>query len=223
VAYGERHVAAGLPSQLRGARLIPVQALESALVGVLVIAGIAVSEAGHGRAFGLYVMGYAVLRYVLEELRGDVARRYWRGVSEAQWTSLLIACASAGAAVVGVLPFAVAHVAVASAMVVAAAWRASGQADGLLRASHLLEVATAVARSGGNGSGVGAITVTSQGLHVSGGCGSGTHHYTLSRPGTAFAFADATRMACVIVALRHRGADVRVLEGARGVHHVLID
>ncbi|MGM7319828.1 prolipoprotein diacylglyceryl transferase family protein, partial [Idiomarina sp. ST10R2A5] len=67
--------------------------------GALVLAGTAA-----GTAAGLYVAAYAVLRFGLEELRGDPGRRYWRGLSEAQWTSLALVALELGLAAGGVLP-----------------------------------------------------------------------------------------------------------------------
>ena len=84
VRYGPEHVAAGVPRYLQAVSLIPVQAFESAGVAILVAAAAAtaVSGAAPGTAAMTYLSGYAILRFALEELRGDTVRRYWRGLSE---------------------------------------------------------------------------------------------------------------------------------------------
>jgi hypothetical protein len=67
--------------------------VDSALTLTMVAAGVLVLLEPHrpGQAAALYLGGYAVGRFVLELFRGDAARPYWLGVSEAQWTSLLVA------------------------------------------------------------------------------------------------------------------------------------
>ena len=73
-------------------RLAPVQALESVAAAVITAAGLLAVPAGAapGVALVIYVAAYGVARFALEEWRGDAERRYWRGFSEAQWTSLVL-------------------------------------------------------------------------------------------------------------------------------------
>jgi len=98
VVYGPAHVRAGFWARWEGRALWPVQLFESAASAVLVIAGViagAIAGWMPGSAAILYIVGYAVVRFALELVRGDAVRPFWRGVSEAQWLALAsaIACA----------------------------------------------------------------------------------------------------------------------------------
>jgi len=106
VRYGAEHVEAGFPSYLRDLPLVPVQALESAAVALIVLIGAALflDPRAPGRAFSFYLVAYAVVRLALEEARGDTARRHLRGLSEAQWTSLALIVATLSAELAGLLP-----------------------------------------------------------------------------------------------------------------------
>ena len=98
IRYGRAHVAEGFPSHLAGVPLVPVQAIEAAAVALLVASG-AIAVAGGaaaGTGLAIYVSGYAVLRFGLELLRGDEARRRAAGLTEAQWTSLALLAVMAG-------------------------------------------------------------------------------------------------------------------------------
>lgn len=95
VVYGPAHVRAGFWARWEGRALWPVQLFESAASAVLVVAGV-IAAGVPGTAAILYIVGYAVVRFALELIRGDAPRPYWRGVSEAQWLALAsaIACAA---------------------------------------------------------------------------------------------------------------------------------
>lgn len=95
ITYGAAHVRAGFWSRWEGRALWPVQLIESAGSGVLVVAGIA-SSTTPGTAAVVYIVGYGALRFALEGVRGDASRPYLRGVSEAQWLALasVAACAA---------------------------------------------------------------------------------------------------------------------------------
>ncbi|MGH2949910.1 MAG: prolipoprotein diacylglyceryl transferase family protein, partial [Solirubrobacteraceae bacterium] len=106
VRYRAAHVAAGFPAHLAGARLAPVQLWEAAGVAAIVATGAVVARSGAaaGSALVLYLEAYAVLRFVLEERRGDGVRPVWLGVSEAQWSSVCQSLVVAALAAAGVLP-----------------------------------------------------------------------------------------------------------------------
>ncbi|MBK7535592.1 MAG: prolipoprotein diacylglyceryl transferase [Myxococcales bacterium] len=94
VAYGPAHVAAGFWPRWQGRPLVPVQLVESA-ASALWVGGALAGSAVPGRAAAIYATGYAVSRFGLELWRGDPVRPYWRGLSEAQWASLLLLVAVA--------------------------------------------------------------------------------------------------------------------------------
>lgn len=84
VRYGAAHVAAGFWPRWADRPLVPVQLVESAASAALVVAALAASRTA-GTAALVYAIGYGLVRFVLERLRGDPARPYWYGLSEAQW------------------------------------------------------------------------------------------------------------------------------------------
>lgn len=109
VVYGAAHVRLGFWARWEGRSLWPVQLVESAASGILVLAALVGGAASPGTAAVIYIVGYGVLRFFLELARGDSARPHLRGTSEAQWFAVLsvAACAvwrpsplTAGAAVV---------------------------------------------------------------------------------------------------------------------------
>jgi len=95
VVYGPDHVRLGFWARWEGRSLWPVQLVESAASGVLVLIALAVGASSPGAPAAIYIVGYGALRFTLELVRGDAARPYVRGLSEAQWLALIsvIACA----------------------------------------------------------------------------------------------------------------------------------
>ncbi len=87
VRYGAAHVAIGFWRPWSGRPLVPIQLYESAGTLLLVIAGLA-GSATPGTAALVYGIGYAVMRFGLELLRGDPVRPFAYGLSEAQWFCL---------------------------------------------------------------------------------------------------------------------------------------
>jgi hypothetical protein len=220
ITYGERHVRAGFPEYLVGVRLLPVQAIESGIVAALVIAGIAVSSGPPGAAFGLYVTAYALVRFGLEELRGDTARRYWRRLSEAQWSSLLVVTGVTVASAAGALPGFWEHLAALALLVLSVPFVIRRRRGDLLGPAHLREVAAALPEPR---RGRARVIETSLGLRLSGGLADGTTHYTLSRRAGRFGAADAEQLAGFILWRRHPDSSASVVPGAAGAFHVIVE
>jgi len=107
VCYRQEHGAAGFPVYLVGVRLWPVQLLEALWVAAVVAAGMAMLLGGSaaGAALAWCVLAYGCGRFALECLRGDPQRPYLAGVSEAQWTSLLLVSALVVVEWRGLLPW----------------------------------------------------------------------------------------------------------------------
>jgi prolipoprotein diacylglyceryltransferase len=112
VRYGAAHARAGFPVDLAGVGLFPlplVESLGTALLAggtsVLVVSARQPRGTVPGTALALYVAGYAILRFVLERLRGD-SRPHLLGLSEAQWTALAALAAVTGFAAARLLPLA---------------------------------------------------------------------------------------------------------------------
>ena len=97
VVYGRAHVEAGLGSAYAGVVLVPVQLLEAGACAVLALACLVTlgSGAPAGASLALSLVGYAVVRFGLERLRGDT-RPGAAGLSEAQWTALAVTLATLG-------------------------------------------------------------------------------------------------------------------------------
>jgi hypothetical protein len=94
VVYGDAHVVAGLWRTCAHRPLVPVQLIESAGTLALVVAGLFNSDTPGSAALALGG-GYAVMRFALELMRGDPARPFAGGLSEAQWCSLAVCAACA--------------------------------------------------------------------------------------------------------------------------------
>ena len=96
VVYGDAHVAVGFWARWKGRTLWPTQLVEAAASGALVAVALAVGWDDPGVPALIYIVAYGYLRFALELVRGDSARPYALGLSEAQWTAIatLIACAA---------------------------------------------------------------------------------------------------------------------------------
>ncbi len=92
VKYGKEHVAAGFTWYYQDVKLFPVQLVEAAYVTLTVITGIMllIYQASPGTVLLFYTVIYGLFRFVLEFFRGDPERPLWKGISEAQWTTLLL-------------------------------------------------------------------------------------------------------------------------------------
>lgn len=95
VVYGPEHARLGFWSRWVGRRLWPVQLVESVVSLMLVLVALVVGWNRPGVPAVIYIVGYAIARFLLELRRGDAARPHRLGISEAQWTAAatLVACA----------------------------------------------------------------------------------------------------------------------------------
>jgi prolipoprotein diacylglyceryltransferase len=221
ICYGESHGAAGFPAYLIGVKLLPVQLLEALAVAALVLVALIAAPATPGAAFGVYVTGYAAVRFGLEELRGDPGRRYWRGLSEAQWTSIAVATTMAVLAAADVVPGWREHVSAAAVLAVAGiavAWRAP---SGLLHRRHIHELAMILPAPP---SGEAPIVSTSLGVRVSAGATAEASHYTMTASGRRLAPQEAEELSRVIVWLHAaNGRRAKIVPGAATAFHLVID
>jgi Prolipoprotein diacylglyceryl transferase len=230
VRYGAAHVERGLPSCLVGVRLFPLQLVEAPIVAGIVTAGLVIVVAGGqaGAAAELYIVAYALLRFVLELFRGDPDRRYVAGLSEAQWTGVLVVVATAALELTGALPrawssLAAALLLVAVAVIVAVRSMRGGRPDPL-RADHLVAIAHALERLQEPADRI-EVAQTPGGLRLSLGStasvGGVVRHCSLSRAGPVLRPRDAHAVAPVIVALLGWPGSYRVIPGGTGVYHVV--
>ena len=212
IRYRAEHADAGFTPYYVDVRLIPVQALESLAVLVIVGAGVALAIGPHrpGAVLVWYLGAYGVTRIALEFLRGDPDRRYWCGVSEAQWTSLL-QIVSVAASATSAWP------AAAVAAVMLAFARARGYR--VTHPPHVRELWTAIqsARNGEAARGV-AVATTSLGVRIS----AGRLHYTISQRDEPLSNRTARTLARMILDLgRHPPAFSRLVRGRNETFHLL--
>ena len=198
VCYGRQHEAVGFNAYLVGVPLVPVQLVEMlwALGSVALGSVLVMNDAAAGAGLAAYVVAYGVGRFIFEFARGDAARPYAAGFSEAQWIAISVTTAVVWAGWVGVLPPSPWHVAagaglLGSASVVALRRRVMATPQ-LLHPGHVGEVARAlrVLHAGKaiprDSEASPHVIRTSLGLELSGGCGdesvSPLHHYTFTLP-----------------------------------------
>jgi hypothetical protein len=217
VRYGDAHVAAGFPGYLRGVTILPVQGLEAAAAAGLVLAGLVLVPDTPGAAFGFYVSGYAVIRFGLELLRGDPQRLYWHGLSEAQWTSLLVALAITALAAAGLVPGLALHAICAGALVLAIPLAVRRPRE-LLDPRHVRELA---ARLPSPRPGAPRVTTTSLGVQVSVGMTGEVVHVTLSRRGRPLLADETDALARLVQWLTAHERPPLIVPGVGGTVHLI--
>lgn len=124
VKYHHAHVEQGFPFYYENVRLFPVQLVESLGASILVAVCIGSVLRGNyvpGEIVVMYSVLYGCGRFILELFRGDPEREYWRGLSEAQWTSIIIVLITTSLGYAGYLPLYSWHLWVSAAMVALAA------------------------------------------------------------------------------------------------------
>jgi hypothetical protein len=242
VCYTEEHAAAGFPSYLVGVRLFPIQLVESIFVLGVVLTGIMaiLRQSPPGTALLLYIVGYGIGRFWLEFFRGDAARPYWWGFSQAQWISLLLAIAVLTAERARIVPAAPWHWIAAAALLVslvlAIVWRHfdRSQQFELLQPRHVEEIIGALrlvklgSRQPDSEPGempVIHVAETSLGYRFSTGRSSvGPNvvaHYTVSRTNGALSLKAGQVLSRLIAHLEQRRENVQVIRGDSGVLHLI--
>jgi hypothetical protein len=248
VRYGARH---GFPPPLVGVPLVPTQLVESAWAFTLAGAGsvLLLRGAPPGAVLAGVCAAFATGRLAIEFLRGDAGRPGFAGLSEAQWTSVLLLCGVAGAAwLAGTGPRTTLAVLAGAAVAAAAARvllrrRNPAPDRHLLDPDHVLELAGAVAITRGEAAVAGRpptaayihLATTSRGVRGSSGLAAGTageprgtagppvRHYTLSREPEVLSERLAQRLARTILVLRHPGSRGTLVAGrCRGTFHLLV-
>ncbi len=232
VRYGPEHADAGFARPLAGVRFFPIQLVEAAFVAGLVAVGTVtlVHGAAPGWVVALYSVVYGLARFGFEFLRGDTGRPYLGGFSEAQWTTLVLMGATSAAELAGVLPLSWWHVAatmVLAAMVALAV--AARPGPGLLRPSHVLQVAQILgeARTRARADGEILIGETSLGVRISASRvqepGRGVEIFSFSScDGEPLRDRIARRLARLIARLQPGATAGDLVRGATGVFHLVV-
>ncbi|HEU5130735.1 MAG TPA: prolipoprotein diacylglyceryl transferase family protein [Pyrinomonadaceae bacterium] len=92
VCYHARDVTAAFDERFLGVRLFPIQALESVWLFFVAVAGglLIRTEDQPGAVLVWFIILYCPARFFFEFLRWRPASAFFLGLSEAQWTSLLL-------------------------------------------------------------------------------------------------------------------------------------
>jgi prolipoprotein diacylglyceryltransferase len=197
VRYGQDHVNAGFTWYYKDVPLFPVQLVESVYVFLIVIIGVILlfNHVQPGTVLIVYTVIYGSTRYVLEFFRGDPERPYWHGLSEAQWTTLILIASSLALSFAGYLPLYNWHWMIFSLLVIVSVYMILIQNRHndyrLLKPRHVREIATALQHPSSMGNTqihfknfFVRIYKTQEGLSISSGTGqlesNLIKHYTLS-------------------------------------------
>jgi prolipoprotein diacylglyceryltransferase len=227
VAYGDEHAHAGFPEVFVGVRLFPVQLVEAvAVTGIVGHAALGFARgSAPGAVFAEYVVAYGVVRFFSETWRGDAARFYWAGLSEAQWTSLAVLAAVVFGEAQGRLPHGLergwhvaASTAIAAAAVVVVARRV-GRPD-LLLPAHVSELTDSLRAA--RAVRAPRVVRTSQGVGISFGHVPGHLDFvSMSRSSRPLTRGDAERLAGLLRHLASRRPS-ELVTGQNGVFHLLL-
>jgi hypothetical protein len=188
-------------------------------VAALVAACITLVSVAPGAALGAYVTGYAIIRFILEVWRGDPTRRYWQGLSEAQWTSVAVVGAVAFLAGSGLMPGLPEHLVALAGLISLALVVRRRPIRRMLDPRHVRELAALLPQPR---AGRPVVVETSLGVRLSAGRVDGVGHYTLTRSGEPLRSEEASELARAVTWLSGGGPPDQMLAGAAGAYHLLI-
>jgi Prolipoprotein diacylglyceryl transferase len=234
VVYRHEHVEAGFTHYYEGVPLFPVPLVESAFVFMVLIFGVVLvlRHSPPGTVLILYTVAYGAFRFIIEFYRGDPERPYWKGVSEAQWTSLLLITVSAVLGVAGLLPLYGWHLLMSLVLFFAVAVIILRKDIFIKMTSprHVRQIASAIVKPEEMLKRKGQVTVdvfqTDLGLSLSKGRmtdnGSVITHYTVSyKNGSELFYPLVERIAEIIqVIQKHKGV-YEIAERENRVYHIL--
>ncbi len=249
VCYQKEHADAGFTNYYVNVRLFPIQAVESLWVFGVVLVGIMLLESGRpsGEILAWYVITYDIGRFCFEFIRGDPARAYLWGFSEAQWTSVILMCAVVWAEVAGILVFHTWHIIATGGIVLTMiAVVLIRQFRGTLKyrlflPRHVKEIAESLQRISHSSAGNTAsdefntnpknihnipVACTSLGLRISTqkmeNDGNNIRHFAISSQKQMITERAARKLADLILKLRYPAGSGELIKGNRGVFHLLI-
>lgn len=240
VCYGEEHAAAGFPAHLVGVRLFPIQLVESLWVFGIVAVGsvLLVRGAAPGEALAWYVVSYGLGRFCFEFARGDDARPYLLGFSEAQWTSLTLMGGVVAGEWSGVLPlhswYVMTTAGIAFVMMIIALRRCLRRVPKhrLLHPRHVREIAEAIdqlsAPNIATADHLGKLRIarTSLGIRLSTGMvegpGGPIRHYTISCADGPINKATVDLLSRLILTLRPASVSGRIASPSGDLFHLIV-
>lgn len=240
VRYGQTHVEAGFTWFYKDVPLLPVQLIESAYVCCTIIAGIILllSNAVPGTVLIVYTVVYGLFRFTMEFFRGDPDRPLWKGLSEAQWTTLALTAITYILSLVGWLPQYNWHWMILTAMslttLVTMYYFYRNPEHHLFSPPHIRQLAEGLnildevnTSPQHTREPVIHVYTTRGGLCVSCGVRTGkepVRHYTLSSKNkTAISRHSANRMARMIGILKNYSGKYELVEKQNGIYHILFN
>lgn len=233
--YGEHHVADSFTWYYRDIILLPVQLTESAFVFCIVITGsfLLFKNAAPGTVLILYTVVYGAFRFTIEFFRGDSERAYWKGLSEAQWTTLLLVAVSLALSFAGWFPFYHWHwiiflLLTTVSFYVMLAGRKTNEYR-LLHPKHIQEIATGLQHMRleensllhDENTSVN-IYITTEGLTISSGKNERAEHYTLS--GNSNLKLDKhviNKIGKIIGLIKKHKSKFETIEKENGIYHLI--
>jgi Prolipoprotein diacylglyceryl transferase len=248
IRYNFSHADCGFPYHYVGVRLVPVQAMESVFVFILVAIGIVIVWKGSepGTVLAFYLAAYALGRFFMEFARGDAERPFFLNFSEAQGTSVLLLWAIVVAQHFQFLPNSNWHVLAALLLTICLLFFAlvlritpshrfqlhhphhvRELAQALHQLSQLASPAPGSKSAAAPPAGINLFT-TSCGIQLSGGAlresthNQNLHHYCLSASHTTLTKPEAQTLSTLIVRLLDLPRHAQLLERKPGIFHVFI-
>jgi prolipoprotein diacylglyceryltransferase len=234
VVYRHEHVEAGFTHYYEGVPLFPVPLVESAFVFIVLVFGVVLVlwHSSPGTVLIFYTVAYGAFRFIIEFYRGDADRPYWKGVSEAQWTSLLLVTVTAVLSIAGVLPLYGWHLLMSVVLFFAVAVIILRK-DIFIKVTsprHVRQIAAAIVKPGETLIQQGQVTVdvfqTDLGLSVSKGRlmneGAVITHYTVSyKDGHELFYPIVERIAEIIQVIQKHKGMYEIAERENSVYHIL--
>ena len=237
VKYGQVYVEAGFTSCYVDVSLIPVQLIESIFVFIVIITGcFVVFSYTPGTFLILYTVVYGAFRFVIEFFRGD-KRPYWKGLSEAQWTTLLLTIFTLGLGFTGIVPLYQGHIIISALLLIATfiILININKEYKLFTAPHIMQIATGLSSSdtekitkrNADSPLAANIYKTNLGLNISKGHVINEklilHHYTISSQYHMLSYRSAEKLARLIKRLCGHNCSFEIIEKQRGVFQILFN
>jgi len=239
IIYKHEHVEAGFTFYYEGVPLFPVQLVESIFVFVITSVGclILIYHYPAGTVLLVYTVVYGAFRFIVEFFRGDPERPYWKGLSEAQWTTLLLVAITVVLSLAGVIPFYEWHLVLAMLLFVLSLITVlrENTTNKMTRPRHIREIAIALDKltmdslsSTSHKLSVGSVKIfqTDLGLKLSNDelieNGVLVKHYTVSfKQNTILTTRIVKRLAAIIKRLRKHAGQFEIFEKQKKVFHIL--
>ena len=243
VLYGKKHVHSAFTPFYLGVRLFPVQLLELVLAMGTVAAGtwMFLSQPP-GNAFTWVVISYGLVRYILEFYRGDAGRPFYKGFSEAQWTSAALMTVITFVESIGLVPFQTWHlvitIGIMLSMIIIAGVRYTYEAPvyRLLNPNHINELSELITKLSRDMNQPFVARTRQEKIHV--GCTSlgiqlsvgvlnnattFVHHYSFSSKEKLMNSQTANALADLIVRIWYPLCTSELIDSKKGVYHLVIN